>query len=310
MSLTKELLKKSTKLEGLSDDQFEAIVTLSVNDEDSVIKKKTGEIYGGIDTDITEATGTEKPQGMKTYDWLKSLLPDVKKITEYKSTIETLTQEKKDIEKLMSEGKSVDETLKKKLEDKDQEIVDLKKQMDADKKLLDTKTEEFEKTNFDLRFDFISSEAEKNLTFIDAIQPSVQGTLIESAKSKILNEYEVAEEKDTEGKTYTVFKKDGVIVKNPNDSLNPYTLEDLYRQELKDSLKAGENKKGAGSKEKGGNINSPIDISGAKSQIEADELIAQQVMKEGITRDSQGFQPRFDELRNENKVSSLPIKSE
>ena len=50
--LTREILVANAALAGLTDEQIAAITTLSANDENSVIAKKTGEIYGGLDADI------------------------------------------------------------------------------------------------------------------------------------------------------------------------------------------------------------------------------------------------------------------
>ena len=52
MALTIDVLRANAALAGLTDEQLTAITTLSVNDENSVIAKKTGEIYGGLDADI------------------------------------------------------------------------------------------------------------------------------------------------------------------------------------------------------------------------------------------------------------------
>lgn len=310
MSLTKELLKKSTLLEALSDEQLGAIVTLSVNDEGVVIGQKTGELYGNIDRDITEATGLQKPQGMKTYDWMKSLLPDLKKIKDIKAELVTIKGEKTELEKKVTEGTGLDEELKKQIATKDKKIEELGKQMTADKTLLEEKTKKYEKDTFDLSFNFLSSEAEKSLTFIDAIQPNIQKVLINSAKTEILNEYEVDEIDDGKGGLRTVFKKDGVVANNADKGLEPYTLNDLYQMKLKESLKTGDPKKGANTKGgDGGQGGKPtIDVSGAKTQVEAHEAISTQIMSEGITRDSDEFQPRFDELSKENNVASLPMR--
>ena len=42
--LTREILVANAALAGLTDEQIAAITTLSANDENSVIAKKTGEI--------------------------------------------------------------------------------------------------------------------------------------------------------------------------------------------------------------------------------------------------------------------------
>ena len=52
MALTSEILRANAATAGLTDEQVSAIVTMSRNDEDSVIGQKTGEIYGGLDADI------------------------------------------------------------------------------------------------------------------------------------------------------------------------------------------------------------------------------------------------------------------
>ena len=48
MALTREILVANAALSGLTDEQINAITTLSQNDENSVIAKKTGEIYGNL----------------------------------------------------------------------------------------------------------------------------------------------------------------------------------------------------------------------------------------------------------------------
>lgn len=58
--LTREILVANAALSGLSDEQIAAITTLSQNDENSVIAKKTGEIYGALDADILAVSGVAK----------------------------------------------------------------------------------------------------------------------------------------------------------------------------------------------------------------------------------------------------------
>ena len=58
--LTREILTANATLSGLTDEQITAITTLSQNDENSVIAKKTGEIYGALDADILEVSGITK----------------------------------------------------------------------------------------------------------------------------------------------------------------------------------------------------------------------------------------------------------
>ena len=57
MALTKELLKKSAQLEGLSDEQIAAIVELSKNDEDTVVGGKYRDLLNDLDASIKEVSG-------------------------------------------------------------------------------------------------------------------------------------------------------------------------------------------------------------------------------------------------------------
>ena len=66
MALTTELLKGNAATAGLSDEQINAVVEMSKNDETTVIGQKTGEIYGGLDADILAASGIAKNGTEKT----------------------------------------------------------------------------------------------------------------------------------------------------------------------------------------------------------------------------------------------------
>lgn len=76
--LTREILVANAALAGLTDEQIAAITTLSANDENSVIAKKTGEIYGGLDADILAASGIAKNGTEKTFDYANVWSPSSK----------------------------------------------------------------------------------------------------------------------------------------------------------------------------------------------------------------------------------------
>ena len=72
--LTREILAANAQLSGLTEEQIKAIITLSENDENSVIAKKTGEIYGALDNDILTVSGIAKNGTEKTYDYAKRVM--------------------------------------------------------------------------------------------------------------------------------------------------------------------------------------------------------------------------------------------
>ena len=51
-----------------------------------------------------------------------------------------------------------------------------------------------------------------------------------------------------------------------------------------------------------------FDLSGIKSQVEADKAIEAHLLANGLTRDSQEFADQSMQLRTENNVASLPIR--
>ena len=100
--LTREILIANAALSGLTDEQIAAITTLSANDENSVIAKKTGEIYGGLDADILAASGIAKNGTEKTFDYAKRVVAEFKTKAESASALQTqidsLTKEKGTLE--------------------------------------------------------------------------------------------------------------------------------------------------------------------------------------------------------------------
>ena len=106
--LTKDILIANTALASLTDEQIAAITTLSQNDENSVIAKRIGEIYGALDNDILDSAGIQKNGTEKTYDYLKRVLSELKgKISDtntIKKQVEDLTKEKSRLEKAIAEG--------------------------------------------------------------------------------------------------------------------------------------------------------------------------------------------------------------
>ena len=81
---------------------------------------------------------------------------------------------------------------------------------------------------------------------------------------------------------------------------------------LKDVIDTGRNQPGGGTKPTGGSGgaggSSVLDLSGIKTQIEADKAIENYLLSTGLTRDNVEFGNKVLEIRNENNVSELPIR--
>ena len=79
---------------------------------------------------------------------------------------------------------------------------------------------------------------------------------------------------------------------------------------LKDVIDTGQQQKGGGTIPPGsqGNQGGTFDLSGIKTQLEADKAIEAYLLSTGLTRDSREFAGQSLQLRNDNNVASLPLR--
>lgn len=314
MALTPEVIKANAELATLSESQLAAIATLSVNDENHVINTKIGELHGRYDEDVKAVTGIEKNQGEKSYDYVKRVLGDFKsriggatelqnKITEYETEIANLKRQ-------ISEGKG-DEVIRQQLKDAQTELATLKTQYDTDKQAWGNKEKEFSQQITSIQVDTQFEKAVAGLKFKAGYPEGVQKTLIKSTKDAILSQYK-PDWVEADGKKIMVFRDaKGEILRNKSNGLNPYTAQELISDQLKEVLDAGQKKAGAVTEDpgKGGTDTIEIvDIAGAKTQVQADEIIVKYLMQNGETRGSASFAEKQRKLREDNGVNKLPLR--
>lgn len=313
MALTAEIIKANAELATLSDAQIGAIVTLSVNDENQVINTKIGELHGRYDQDVKEASGVDKNQGEKSYDYIKRVLVDFKSkvggATELQAKITGYETEIANLKKQISEGKG-DEVIRQQLKDAQTELATLKTQYDTDKTAWSAKEKEYSQEISDVKVDTQFEKAISDIKFKAGYPESVQHTLIKSAKSAILGMYK-PDWIENDGKKTMVFRDaKGEIARNKSNSLNPYTAFELLSEQLKDVLDPGRKVTGGGTEDPKNNNNviQLIDISSARTQIEADEIIVKYLMQNGETRGSASFAEKQKKLREDNNVGKLPMR--
>lgn len=313
MALDAVKIKSSAALASLTDEQVNAIAELSTNDENAVIAKKTGEIYGGIDRDIEESTGLKKPEGLKTYEWLKKdVLPVVKSSSTLQTALDAEKQKVVDLQEQVKNGK-VDEAIKKQLEDSQALVAQLQTKITDTETDYKSKLTAAEQANLDIRVgnEFDRSLVGKKFKDEKIISKAVRESFIGNAKSAILAENKPDFIDDGQGGKRLVFRgEDGEIKRNPENNLNPFTAEELFIGKISDVLDLGKKQPGGGTKPPGGGggKGSAFDLSGAKTQVEADDLSTTYLMEKGLTRGSEEFNAEFDKIRTENKVADLPLR--
>lgn len=314
--LTSELLKANTELQGLTDAQIAAITKMSENDENSVIAKKTGEIYGALDADILAVSGVEKNGTEKTYDYAKRVLGDLKnkagdsdKLT---SQITSLTKEKERLEKAIAEG-AADKEAAKQLKQAKADLENVTKQYTE----LSTKFEDVQKKHkveiFGMQIKSEFDAAASGLKFKANLPESVTKVILQQAIEKVKGMNPEYIDNGNGGKVLAFKDSAGAVMRNPSNQLNPYTATELLSRELDTMGVLDKGRAGAGGGTRprhvvqggqGGTIT--IDVSGAKTRNEAYEAIASNLMQQGMTVGSKEFDTAMTQAWKDNNVSALP----
>lgn len=318
MALTSELLKGNTATAGLTDEQINAITEMSRNDEATVISAKTGEIYGGLDNDILAASGVAKNGTEKTYDYAKRVIGDMKaqadSAQEKQATIDTLTKEKARLEKVIADGGADTET-KKQLKQAQTDLAAVTKDYTELKTKFDNSNVEHEKEIFGMRLDTEMEKATGAIKFKADLPESVTKVLLANAKATVRGMQPEYIDNGQGGKILAFKGTDGAIMRNPENNLNPFTATELVIRELKTMgvLETGKQTQGAGTQggQGGqGGTDYTIDLSGVKTQTEADEYITKALLSQGLTVASEKFHETKSKLWNENQafIKTLPVR--
>lgn len=312
MALSKDILKAQAVLAGLTDAQLDAVVTLSSNDETIVIGNRIGTLHGQYDTDVLEATGIAKAQGEKSYDYVKRVLKEFKdkaaSVDTIKTELDTVKGEKAALETKIKEG-SGDAHIKQQLLDTEKRANDLQKLLDDEKANAVTEKTKLEKDLFSVKINTILDKELGQLKFKATIPESVKQVLIENAKAKLTVDSK-PEFTTVNGKEVLVFRDaTGNILNNQANGLNPFTASELLGQQLRDALEVAIVKPGAGTTKPTVTVGSTaLDISGARSQVEADEMIETHLLQTGLTRTSEEFAAEQTKIRTELAVDKLPTR--
>ena len=157
--------------------------------------------------------------------------------------------------------------------------------------------------------------ATAGLKFKNGITEPIQKTLLNAAKADVLAKGTPEVVEDAQGVKKLVLRgADGNILNNPKNNLNPYTMQELVMEtSLKDVIDNGRQQTGGGTGGFGGGQGGngggfTLDLSGVRTQVEADRAIEAHLLANGLTRDSSQFSEQLTQIRTENNVASLPIK--
>ena len=314
MALTTELLKGNAATATLTEEQAAAVVEMSRNDETAVIGQKTGEIYGGLDADILAASGIAKNGTEKTYDYAKRVIGAIKgqagDVATLQAQISDLTKEKARLERALSEG--ADAEVRKELNKTKADLANVTKDYTELKTSFDNAKAEHEKALFSMKLDGEFAKATAGIKFKADLPASVTSILLEQAigEVKAMNPEYID---DGNGGKVLAFMENGTPMRNKENNLRPYTASELILRELSTMgiLEAGRKQTGAGTHEEIHTTPmSGVDISGARTQNEAQEIIAKQLMAQGKVNGSREFSDAMAQAWKDNRevLKTLPLK--
>lgn len=297
MGLTKDTIIAQEQLASLTDEQIEAIATLSQNSEDELFRVKMGEHYRRLDESIEEHSGISRNGDEKTYDYLPRAIDAMK--VGYETTIKDLKAENDTLRK----NGEPDAALQAKYENAEKELKAAKKEYAALKEQFDKAKEDNAKALDNYRIDSEISRALDGIEFKSGVNAELLATAKERAIANIKAKNPAFEERD--GEQRLVFHEGEEPMLNRENQLRPFTAKELLTKEFArfDVLNTRPSTGGGGSGQtpKG---TSPL---GAETQTAALEAIEKMVSEKGYKKGSADFQAEVNKLWVENKCSSLPI---
>jgi hypothetical protein len=312
--LTQEIIKQQSALASLTDEQVNAIVTLSQNDESAVIGQRIGELYRQLDATIARETGIERNGDEKTYLYLeraaKALAERAKDADGLTKQVETLTKEKSKLEKAIAEGTGGEEA-KKALAQAQKDLAAVTKQFTELKADYDNVKAQHEKELFGIKVENEINAATAGLKFKSDFPASVTSVILSQAIQKVKGMNPEFIDDGKGGKTLAFKDETGAVKRNPENQLNPYTAGELLTKELKEMgvLDEGRKVTGTGTKPPTGAMGSTsVDVSGARTRSEANEIITQQLMQQGLVNGSEAFQAALNQAWKDNNIAALPMQ--
>lgn len=312
--ITQEMLQTQEALNGLTDEQKEIICTLSKNDEETVIGNRFREVYNKLDETIARETGISRNGDEKTYLYLERAAKSLKGKADSADTLQAkvteLNNAKAKLEKAIQDG-AADEQTKKQLAQAVKDLDSVRGQFSTLKNDYDALIAKHQAEMMDIRIENELSQAIAGIKFKAELPKQAVDTLLAQTIQRVKGMKPEFVDNDSGGQRLVFKDEQGAIMRNAEKQLEPYTAGDLLSRELKAMgiLDEGRKAAGGGTTPPAGNGDAAsVDISGARTQNEAQEIIAQQLMKRGIINGSKQFQDEMSKAWEQYNVKALPFK--
>ena len=311
--ITKEMIAADAVLSGLTEEQQNVILTMSKNDEEQVIGNRFREVYNQLDATIAKATGVQRNGDEKTYLYLERaaniLAEKANSVNELNTKIVELTKERDTLQKAVEKGG--DAELKRQLTQANTDLATVRQQYDALKGDYDKLTSSHATEMLNMQIDNMLQSAKAGLKFKSEFQQAAIDTLLAQAMKTVkgMNPELI----DDNGVKRLVFKDDkGQYLLNPETHYEKFTAEELLKKELRTMgiLDEGRQQMGTGTHvpQQQRQSEVPVDVTMARTQKEADDIIHNQLNALGLTRGSKAYDEAYQQAWKDNNIQSLPIQ--
>lgn len=312
--ITVEMLAADAALAGLTDEQKNAIALMSKNDEEVVIGNRFREVYNKLDETIARETGIARNGDEKTYLYLeraaKELATKANSVEGLNTKIADLSKERDRLKEQIAKGG--DEALRKQLEQTTKDLDGVRKQYDTLKADFDKAKTDHAAELFGIQIDNVLAGAQAGLKFKPEFPQAATDTLLAQALAKVkgMNPDFID---DGKGGKRLVFKgENGEIARDPENHLEPYTAEALLKKELRAMGILDEGRRAAGvsttQPQQQQQQGAAVDLSLARNQQEADDILRKQLGAQGLIRGTKKYQEAYDAAWKEHNIIALPIQ--
>ena len=296
-------------VDGITEEQAAKIAELSKADEDKVIGDKFGEVYRNLDSIIEKSTGVKRNGDEKTYLYMERAANEVRaKATAATKQVEELTATNAKLQKAIADG-SQDAETKAKLQQAEKDLAAITKQFNDLKTEYDGAKDKFAKDVFHVKIESEVANALGGVKFKEGLTPTLMAMAKNTVLAKVKESNPDSVDDGNGGKAIIFKDKDGAILRNQDNGLQPITVADIVTKELSAMGVLASKRKQTGSGgngNNGGGNNTTIDISGAATQTEAYEAIAKTLFAKGLVNGSAEFDAEMQKAWKENNVAKLP----
>lgn len=296
-------------VDGITEEQAAKIAELSKADEDKVIGDKFGEVYRNLDSIIEKSTGVKRNGDEKTYLYMERAANEVRaKATAATKQVEELTATNAKLQKVIADGSQDTET-KAKLQQAEKDLAAITKQFNDLKTEYDGAKDRFAKDVFHVKIESEVANALGGVKFKEGLTPTLMAMAKNTVLAKVKESNPDSVDDGNGGKAIVFKDKDGAILRNQDNGLQPITVADIVTKELSAMGVLASKRKQTGSGgngDNGGGNNTTIDISGAATQTEAYEAIAKTLFAKGLINGSAEFDAEMQKAWKENNVAKLP----